>query len=164
MEQGTEQGKQELLFTDIKLVAGCDGTEVKMHRGVLAAASSVFRDIFASGATMREDGTLPMPGKTGEDLELLKQCMYVITPRFKIFAAANIERVLELAREFNMAAVTADVEEWLVISAETLVPLPRVRTQHLVMSMPDSVRSISFLLLGETFQLQHFSSHKSVLD
>jgi len=65
-----------LLFTDVTLVAGVDGAEKGMHRGVLAAASSVFFDAFTSGASLGESDKFTLPGKTSSDLELLQHCIY----------------------------------------------------------------------------------------
>jgi len=85
----------EMLFTDVKVVAGLEPSfSIRMHRGVLAAASSVFHDAFTSGASLGEDESFMLPNKSAADVELLHKCLYSSTAKSDVFSAAVIERVL----------------------------------------------------------------------
>jgi hypothetical protein len=112
-------------FSDMTLVAKADGATVKVHRGVLAAHSRIFREIFSSCQTTDAAGvfTMPLANKTKQDLESLVSFMYPRASRREQFTIQTIQRLMEMGREYDMAGLTAEAVEWLLSSAEA-VPSP----------------------------------------
>ena len=112
-----------LLFTDVSLEAA-DKSRVSAHRGVLAAHSSVFRDLIAQ---FPNETVLPLTSKTGDDLAMLVNALYPpSTGRWVKFTDGTIFRLLELAREYNMRAVMAEAEEWMIKNIDAFCKAPVV--------------------------------------
>ncbi len=64
-----------MLFADLTLRAGADGATARVHRGVLAAHSRVFREALAATS----DDILPLPGKSKAELDVLVAWLYRAT-------------------------------------------------------------------------------------
>lgn len=147
----------EMLFTDVKVVAGLEPSfSIRTHRGVLAAASSVFHGAFTSGASLGEDESFTLPNKSAADVELLQKCLYPTTAKSDVFSAEVIPRVLELANEYGLSAVSKEAEDWLCFHADMLLPFVSVRGFINNELWKVGKPALSFLLLASKYQLIRF--------
>ena len=162
-----DDGEAPLLFTDMKLIAKGDGTAVKVHRGVLAAHSRIFREVLTSC----EEGTAlvhyeyPLEHKTKEDLDILLAYLYPRSSRAEKFSISTISRLLEMSREYDMPGAMAEAEKWLIANQEVTSPVtvpdwlasgsappsPRVLTAENA-----AQRFVRFIVLADEYKLTQF--------
>ncbi len=101
-------------FADVTLLATADGARARVHRGVLATYSGVFRGALAPDVACDGDAVLPLPGKGAHELNLLVSFLYPSSSRSEQFTKSSIAAYLALAREWDIPLMCTAAERWLV--------------------------------------------------
>ena len=122
---------KELPLADLTLAACADDSSIRVHRGLLLSLSNKFAAI-ALATTGKE---LPLPGRTGAEVELLVGWMY---HRLCVedFTLDIVKQLVSMATEYEIPALIKDVDGWLCreVKAERILqpflPVTITMTQH----------------------------------
>ena len=98
-------------LSDVVLVV--EEERFHVHRGLLAFWSPVFERMFTSDFKEKNSDEIPLPDKKASEVKELLQIMYPSLEE-KIVTRTNCYFLLDLAREYQIASITRNCEDFLV--------------------------------------------------
>ncbi|XP_078383970.1 kelch-like protein 12 [Oculina patagonica] len=99
-------------LSDVVLVV--EEQKFYVHRSILGLWSPVFERMF----TGKTDDKIPLPGKKASEIKELLQIMYPSLEE-KVVTKGNCYFLLDLAREYQITAITQKCEDFLVSAVKT---------------------------------------------
>ena len=103
-------------FSNVVLVV--EEQRFHVHRSTLAFWSPVFERMFTSDFKEKNSDEIPLPGKKASEFKELLQMMYPSLEE-KVISRNNCYFLLDLAREYQIAAITRKCEDFLVSAVKT---------------------------------------------
>ena len=105
-------------FSDVILVV--ETRRFHVHRGTLAFWSPVFERMFASDFKEKNSDEIPLPGKKASEIKELLQMMYPSMEE-KVITSDSCYLLLDLAREYQIAAITRKCQDFLIYAVKRQV-------------------------------------------